>query len=332
MGEQEPGPEERGETWGAIPERAFRGDLGASDFKAMGIIGKYDRLSLERGKGAGCFLSINRLAAEIGMDPSQFRRSVEKLVRRGYIQRTPRGEIWEGYVLRIIYRGEDSTVTTPRTPQSPPPPDSTVTTPRTGESSGCGPQSPHMKIEIRENRKYSDDDPANNGLSEDAVAAVIQRWRDVAMPAGAAKAERLTEKRRALIEAALAENGLSDVLASIDRISKSKWAMGGGEEGWRATLAWVLAPGKPAEILEGQHDDFRKSPRPYHEVLAEQRGDGLMHAINRRVYGATHGDEFSRAARRWANSGDADGAPGEPETPADYAEFSEIGEEVPPWP
>ncbi|MBA4007433.1 MAG: hypothetical protein C0486_01470 [Erythrobacter sp.] len=174
----------------------------------------------------------------------------------------------------------------------------------------------------------------------------MKRWRDVAEPAGAAKAERLSSKRRALIESAIAENGLSDVLTAIDRIAKSKWAMGGGERGWQATLKWVLAPGKPAEILDGEHDDFRAAG-------PQGSGDGLVDAIMRRAKARNAhtdegGDGFSRAVNRWSNLGDdpRDGftralhrdleacADGEAdcEPAAEYADFTEVDDEAAPWP
>lgn len=137
MLEHEPEPYERGELWGAIPERAFADDLGdlygavsremildadlsLSDFRLGAYIGVFDRRSLETGKGKGCLRSIANLARDLGMSKRQALRSVEKLVRKGYVRKTPRGQSWQGYVLQIVYAGGDTAVTTPVTRESPP--------------------------------------------------------------------------------------------------------------------------------------------------------------------------------------------------------------------
>lgn len=214
----------------------------------------------------------------------------------------------------------------------------------------CGDKGVTDKREGRDNLKEDDDDQPISGLSDNDVDTVIQRWRDVAEPAGAVEIRRVTAPRKALIASAIAENGLSDVLAAIDRIAKSKWAMGGGERGWQATLKWVLAPGKPAEILDGEHDDFRSTG-------SRERDDGFDRAINRRINGrnadsgeggdglvtalyrrlrereareAEHGDGFTRALHRAL--ADCVGEEADCESIAEYADFSEVDDEAAPWP
>lgn len=302
MATDEDGAPDDAAPYGAIPARAFADrKLGESDFRVIGLIASYDRRSLARGKGAGCFKSINRLAAEIGMNPRQFRRSVENAVRLGYIQRTPRGERWDGYVLRVIYGGEDSTVTTPLTEQSPPPV-STVPRVRTAESSGCGLPSAHIKETPRENIKGNGKELSlghgqdEESRQDDLVSKIAAHWSSVAVPAGAKPIRKVGPDRRKLISQSIKSDGLTDILAAIDRIAQAKWATEG--EGWRVTLDWVLKPGKVNAILEGQCDDRKPAgPRPYHEVLREERGDGLTRVAKRWANPSRpdHGDGFTQA-------------------------------------
>jgi hypothetical protein len=105
---------------------------------------------------------------------------------------------------------------------------------------------------------------------------VIEHWKDVAVPAGAKSIRKVGNDRRRLIVNRITAEGLSDVLAAIDRISKSTWATGGADgTGFRANLNWFLRPGKINAILEGNHDDFssnRQQPsnRGAAEIAAEQ--------------------------------------------------------------
>lgn len=302
MSGERPEADDLGELYGALSrEMILDADLSLSDLRLGAYIGIFDRRSLETGKGKGCLRSIANLARDLGMSKRQALRSVEKLVRKGYVRKTPRGQSWQGYILQIVYAGGDTAVTTPGdtgvTTH-----DTAVTTPVT-QVAPCDDMGVTHKREGIDNLKEDDDDQPISGLSYDDVDAVIQRWRDVAEPAGAVEIRRVTAPRKALIASAIAENGLSDVLAAIDRLSRSKWAMGKGERGWRAKLEWALEAGRVNAILEGQHDDFKP-------VLREESGDGLVQAIRRRMDARNAetgegGDEFSRAARRWAGRGDA---------------------------
>lgn len=300
--------------YGAIPNRAFADrNLGESDFRVIGLIASYDRRSLARGKGAGCFKSMNRLAAEIGMNPRQFRRSVENVVRQGYIQRTPRGERWDGYVLRIIYRGEDSTVLTPLTEQ-PSPPVSTVPRVRTAESSGCGLTGAHIRETTRENIRengrelsLSHDDQRQAG-HDDLVGMVVEHWRAVAVPAGAVAIRKVNEDRRKLILQSIESDSVAEILAAIDRISQAKWATGKGVKDWRVDIEWLLRPGNINSVLEGKYDD-------------RETGDGLTRQLNRRLRARNAEDD------KYADFfGDAADPEPEPHPDIIVANFTIIGE------
>jgi hypothetical protein len=276
MAADEDGAPDDAAPYGAIPARAFADRrLGESDFRVIGMIARYDQRSLPRGKGAGCFKSINRLAAEIGMNPRQFRRSVENCVRHGYIERTPRGERWDGYVLRILYRGEDSTVTTPLTGESSPPV-STVTGVRTAESSGCGLPSAHIRESLRENSKenqaepYSFREDEQQSGQDDLVNLIVKHWRNVAVPAGAVAIRKVNQDRRKLILQSIEADSVSEILAAIDRISQARWATGRGAKDYRVDIEWLLRPGNVNSVLEGKYDD-------------REKGDGLTRVLRRNL-------------------------------------------------
>lgn len=132
-----PAPAKREPTFTTAPARAIADRrLHETDFRVLLTIALFDRRSLARGKGAGCFVSLNKLAERADMQSRQLRRSVDRLVKFGYVERSPRGEIWQGYVLRVIEEGEDSGVRTPK--------DSAVPTPTQRDEESERPRSPHL--------------------------------------------------------------------------------------------------------------------------------------------------------------------------------------------
>lgn len=141
-----------------MPTRALSDKrLGATDFRVLGIIGQHDRRSLAKGSGAGCFSSMNSLARRLDMDVRQLGRSVDKLVSLGYLERTPRGEKWQGYTFRVIEEGEDSKVPRGEGSAIPTPNKASIDDPSpdcpyvgTDQSSGLGQHGPHNKRAVRE--------------------------------------------------------------------------------------------------------------------------------------------------------------------------------------
>jgi hypothetical protein len=314
MAADEVGAPDDAAPYGAIPARAFADrKLGESDFRVIGMIARYDQRSLPRGKGAGCFKSINRLATEIGMNPRQFRRSVENGVRHGYIERTPRGERWDGYVLRIIYRGEDSTVTPPLTGQSSPPV-STVTGDRTAESSGCGLTGAHIRESLSDDLKGSgrdislSDGREQQSGQDDLVDLIVKHWRNVAVPAGAVAIRKVSQDRRKLILQSIETDSVAEILAAVDRISQARWATGRGAKDWRVDIEWLLKAGNVNSVLEGKYDD-------------RETGDGFTRALKRNLRA------FNAADNEYADFfGDAADPEPEPHSDIVEADYTIIGE------
>jgi biotin operon repressor len=265
------------------------------------MIGVYDRRSLAIGEGEGCFASQRTLAEGVGIDRKNVRESIKKLVNLGYIKKDKRpGK--RGDLLQIIeviggsYTPDSGGQATPDDTRSPnlselkkgvsvPPAMGVPIPPLRGS-----PNPP--KRELKETRKdtlFSDqiDLPSIDQAKQQPFEKVIDHWAHVAVPAGAKAIRKVTSERKRLIGSRIKSDGLEDLLAAIDRISKSTWATGGENgDGFRATLDWLLRPGKINAILEGQHDDFkaRSSDNSFLDyVISERRERGEWPTDNRPI-------------------------------------------------
>jgi hypothetical protein len=258
----------------------------------MGLIAKYDRRSLDRGEGAGCFKSMNRLADEIGMDRRQFRRSVDRTVEFGYVLRTPRGERWDGYVLRIIYRGEDSVALTLGTVESSPPHDSTVPTPgdsvaltvRAQQSGGWGLSSPHIREDLREQRK-EDAAAAPHDDHDEVIKAIADHWNVVAVPRGFGAIRGIRNKRRASVLALVQEHGVEEIKRAIEKFAASEFLH--SKRNAFARFEWLMKPDNLVKTLEGNYDQSHsREGRSLAQIILDERDDrrdGFTRAIDRRL-------------------------------------------------
>ena len=111
---------------------------------------------------------------------------------------------------------------------------------------------------------------------------VIECWNVMAKAHGLSIC-RLTDKRRKSLNARLKADGFDAIQQAIERIPKSSFLLGikPGSD-WQADIEFLLRPDSVTKILEGKYDDRTTAPS------------------------RNSGDEFSRAARRWANLGDAE--------------------------
>jgi hypothetical protein len=98
-----------GAAWGAVPARAA-GDnrLHGSHFRALVAIAAHDRLSDERGKGAGCYASNKTLSAKCGINYANFSTVVNQLGMWGYIKSAPHPISRRTRVYRVIYDSNDA--------------------------------------------------------------------------------------------------------------------------------------------------------------------------------------------------------------------------------
>jgi len=289
------------ETWQApfstCPTRAISdARLNGTDLRVLLVIGLYDRRSLAKCEGDGCFAGQRTLAEQIGIDRKNLRQSIKKLVQIGYLKRS-KSPGKRGDLLQII-ESEGGTETPGKgglsTPYSQPhdqiPSDLAGVTspPTTGvpvppDRGSPNPPKRIIKETIREDDLFIDCQSEQNASGpvrreKDEVDRVLVHWNDVAVPAGARPIRKLTGKRRKLIRSRINSEGLKDVLAAIDRVPTMSWALGKSDDSsFKANIDWLLRDGKINAILEGQHDDYRSKrsePETYLDyVLRERRAE-----------------------------------------------------------
>lgn len=92
-----------------LPSRAI-GDteLTALDLRCLAVIAKHDGMSAVKGSGGGCYARNTTLAAEVRTDPTNFSKSLTRLLRAGYVTREPQVMDKRRFTLRVQYPAEDS--------------------------------------------------------------------------------------------------------------------------------------------------------------------------------------------------------------------------------
>lgn len=100
---------------------------------------------------------------------------------------------------------------------------------------------------------------ASADAAEEAEEVVRRLWNDLAPPS-LPRCRAMTRDRKAAARARLREHGLAEVRAAIERLGASGFCQGGGRQGWRADVDWLLRPGSIARVLEGKYDDGRGTP------------------------------------------------------------------------
>jgi hypothetical protein len=92
-----------------LPTRAI-GDtsLTALDLRCLAVIALHDGMSAVSGKGAGCFAKNMTLAAEARTDPTNFSKSLSRLIHAGYVSREPQLMDKRRFTLRVQYLPADS--------------------------------------------------------------------------------------------------------------------------------------------------------------------------------------------------------------------------------
>lgn len=99
----------KGRTFTTIPSRVI-GDasLSALDIRCIGVIAMHDGMSLYPKKdgeirgGPGCYARSATLAAALGVDVTNFSRSLSKLIKKGYILREQQQNDKRRFTLRVI--------------------------------------------------------------------------------------------------------------------------------------------------------------------------------------------------------------------------------------
>lgn len=264
--------------WRAVRDKALTG----TDLRVLLVIGFHDRRSLQKGDANGCFAGQRTLAAEAGIDRKNLRLSIEKLVRYGYVDRKSRTDGGRGNVLRII-----ETAAGPGTPY-PTDQEGVSTPPSTGVSTPPHRGSPHPPNRtIRETGRDQESSTPSNRQDESAsskkrseIGQVEQKWREVAVPAGAPPIRKFGPERRKNCLARLESEGLQELLQAIEKLAKSQFLLGKSDRSdWKADIDWLLKPGKVNAILEGKYDNSgnnsnRDPSGPAQEPMSCQAREG----------------------------------------------------------
>lgn len=82
--------------------------LSALDLRCLALIGWYDRRSLSRGAGRGCYASHANLAERLGVDITSFSRTLSRLAKLGYIVRERQQEDRRKQTIRVVYQPRDT--------------------------------------------------------------------------------------------------------------------------------------------------------------------------------------------------------------------------------
>jgi len=298
MADDQQEPETPQATFTTFPARGMRDSrLTRTDIQTLNVIGFYDRRSIARQKGGGCFANQRLLAEQIGIDRSNLRRSIKKLVHLGYVDRHKRGDGKRGYVLRIIETmpNESADKGVPHAPYdeelegvAETPTKGFPTPPERGS-----PRPPKRVIEKTNGREDSSlrltsSRSAAIEIEPDEIAQIRDQWEKVAVPAGAPAVRKFGPRRRKLCEARLASEGLEDVLQAIERLAKSSFLLGtSGKSNWKADIDWLLKPDTVNAILEGKYDDRTsgsgKSSGNFGDYRLPDTRDGFTRAIDHRL-------------------------------------------------
>lgn len=82
--------------------------LSALDLRCLALIGWYDRRSLSRGAGRGCYAGHSLMAARLGVDITSFSRTLSRLAKLGYIIRERQEEDRRRQTIRVVYQARDT--------------------------------------------------------------------------------------------------------------------------------------------------------------------------------------------------------------------------------
>ena len=89
---------------------------------------------------------------------------------------------------------------------------------------------------------------------------IIEAWKAICVPRGAPGIREITAERRRKLRTRLREHPSFDWWDEVfRRMTRSSFLFGGGPNGWRASLDWLIANQTNAvKILEGKYDDIKK--------------------------------------------------------------------------
>ena len=91
------------------------------------------------------------------------------------------------------------------------------------------------------NKQLLNVQPERGGESDQAADEVLAYWNEFASQHNLTKTSRLTSAQRKQVAARIKDTGgTGGVTAVIDKIAQSDFLRGGGDNGWKATLPWLV--------------------------------------------------------------------------------------------
>lgn len=91
-----------------------------------------------------------------------------------------------------------------------------------------------------------------------AVQVVVDSWNKIE---GVRHVRGIAGKRGTAIKTRLSKSGWRDNWqAALERVSRSSFCKGGGDQGWVADLDWFVKPDTLTKIMEGKYDDRASNP------------------------------------------------------------------------
>lgn len=136
----------------------------------------------------------------------------------------------------------------------------------------------------------------SNERERDSAGAqdVIDEWRKVAKPLRLSCWEKLTPKRRRLINSRLADYGFEAIVQAIEHVPKSAFLRGDRGDWNGADLDFLTRPDSVQKILEGKYDDRAKQNG--NSGGGRDSRDGVAKALDRRLGLGPDAGEVDRRA------------------------------------
>ena len=171
------------------------------------------------------------------------------------------------------------------------------------------PLSPQEKEEEREAvviPKEKDDDEEKGkalagGKDDINVKAFIKFFNDIMADAAIPKIATLAGERLKALHARCREHGKGKVIEVLHRAARIPFLNGAGNQGWVASLDWLLRPNNFSKVMEGVYMDFKPkkkgmSPaqREANRAIEQQCHEELWRSIEQRERNCVTYEEYLR--------------------------------------
>ena len=110
------------------------------------------------------------------------------------------------------------------------------------------------------------------------VDRFIPFWNRLMNGRGIPQIDKLRGKRLELLRARTMEYGSRIVMDVLHKAAASSFLNGGGDQGWKASIDWILKPDNFMKIKEGLYDDRQLTPEQQAKQQAQQRAQQCREA------------------------------------------------------